>query len=311
MDSHFNRQIHLIEDGKSWSLKELDESGSQIGTLQKPFSGVLEFTSSELRLYNSLAIETPYQYGSAIEKLSITYDREAFENEFNDINEELKNSGEQEKEVSESEAIFGTLHSGVCDDDGQKLTDSISYSMLGTDRKIEDFTIFIKKLDDENGNEYCGLWGGSQYEEIESAIQITIHLAPKRFDRLATIIRLQRADIISITLNSCRGVYSDKDAVFNYEHGDYSIKDIKILASGKYPKVIIPEGCQIEPKRLGYVYSFNLKIIQRNKLNLKQDLRPINVEKLFKNLYEDEELELESFAKNEPDVNALLLAAYS
>jgi len=121
VDSHFNRQIHLSENGRSWSLKELDKSGAQIGNLQVPFLGHIKFTSSELRLYHSLAIQTPYEYRSVIEKYNTNCDREVFENELNRINEKLKNNGERATEVSESEVILGTLHSGICDDDGQEV----------------------------------------------------------------------------------------------------------------------------------------------------------------------------------------------
>ena len=85
---------------------------------------------------------------------------------------------------------------------------------------------------------------------------------------------------------------------------------IKVLAAEKEQDVVTDKGCEIDPPRLGSVGEFSLKFTQRHKLNPKQDLRGINVDKLFEKSYDDEE-GLAAEKKNQDfkgDKDALMLS---
>ena len=60
-----------------------------------------------------------------------------------------------------------------------------------------------------------------------------------------------------------------------------STNSVKILASDREQKVVLPEGHDIAPPRLGAVEEFELTIVQRSNLNPKQNLRPADISKLF------------------------------
>lgn len=62
----------------------------------------------------------------------------------------------KKNKLEDSQVITAVLHPGICDD-GVWLQDSTSFSMLGTNRKIKEFGLFIRKLDDGDSDERCNL----------------------------------------------------------------------------------------------------------------------------------------------------------
>jgi len=286
VDYHLEREIRLSEESQyknlySWSLQEFDADGSKVGSDQVPWDWSLYFTASELRLISSIKFERPY-----------------------------KSDDEEENNViEESEIISAILHPGMCGD-GQSLQDDVSYSMFGTDRRIKDFRMCIEKKID---NESCTLWGcvsytteiDFNYETTDDTVQIYICLSPERFNSLAEIIKMQRADVVQVRLDKVSGLYSEWSP-------SISTNRVKVLARADDQKIVFPEGCDITPPKLGEVGEFSLSITQRNKVNPKQDLRSINIYKLFeKQDGAEKDTWEEEFAGKEPDVNSLLLAQLS
>ncbi len=250
MDYHLEREIRLSEESQhTWSLQEFDKDGSKVGDDRIPWNG-LYFTASELRLISQIKLERPHK----------------------------SNDEEENKVIEESEIISAILHPGVCGD-GQSLQDDVSYTMFGTDRRIKNFGMYIEKIETEDVNERCTLWGcvrytmeiDFNYETTDDTVQILIYLSPERFKSLAEIIKMQRADVVQVRLRKVSGFYSAWSPFIKTER-------VKVLARADNQKIVFPEGCDITPPELGEVGEFSLSITQRNKANPKQDL---NIYKLF------------------------------
>ena len=286
MDSNLERKIRLCEDSEyeslyPWSLQELNKKGEKIGRDQIPWSWSLYFTASEISHNRSI-------------DLGKSYDSE----------------GEEDNEqVKESETISAVLYPGRCYD-GKWLEDDTSYSMFGTERRVKEFDLKIYKLEEGDDNERCSLWGCVSYtadfdfrdETIDDAMVINVWLAPMRFNNLVEVIKAQRADIVRVYLGEVSGFYSEWSPSIKADR-------IKILVSSEDQKIIRPDNCEIVPPRLGEVGKFEFSIIQRNKINPKEDLRSINIDKLFEESgdYEEEDYDQES-SEAQPDVSSLMLA---
>lgn len=286
MDYHLEREIRLSEESKyknlySWSLQEFNEEGEKIGSDQVPWAWSLYFTASELRHHHSIEIDRS-----------------------NESDDEKNNAP-----VEESETIYAILHPGICRD-GKWLEDDTSYSMFGTNRRVKEFGLRIHKLEDDDGKERCSLWGCVSYtteidfrdETTEDIVEIYLWLAPNRFNRIVELIKDRRADIVQIRLGGVSGFYSEWSP-------SISTNNIKILAASEDQKIIFPENCEIVPPRLGDVGEFNISITQRNMINPKQDLRGIDINKLFEEPddYEEEVYEGQEITESQPDKVSLLL----
>ena len=140
-------------------------------------------------------------------------------------------------------------------------------------------------------------------ETTDDVVEIYLSLAPNRFNRLVELIKDRRADIVQIRLGRVSGFYSEWSP-------SISTKNIKILTALEDMKIIFPNNCEITPPRLGDVGEFNISITQRNILNPKQDLRQIDMVKLFEEPdgYEEDVYERQGHAESQPDVTSLLLA---
>ena len=133
-------------------------------------------------------------------------------------------------------------------------------------------------------------------------MELYLWLTPKRFNNLVEVIKAQRADIVRVRLGMVSGFYSEWSPSISTNY-------IKILAPEEDQKIIRPDNCKIAPQRLGEVGKFNLSIIQRNRINPKQDLRSINIDKLFEESddYEEEDYDQEH-SETQPDLSSLMLA---
>lgn len=286
MDCHLDNKIRLNnktehESLYSWCLQEINGEGEQVGRDLIPWKWSFHFTASELRLSQG------FEFG----ELSIFEDDEA--------------EKEEEPKFQDSKMITATLHPGICTD-GKWLEDDSRFSMLGTDRAITDFSLRINAVD-EGEKEYCSVWGCVSYtseidfrdETTPDTIEIYLGLSKERFDRLAGLISNKTVDVMRIGVSRVSGFYSDWSP-------SISTNSVKVLAHGSDQEIDIPEGCEIKPPNLGNVGKFDLTLITRSKLNPKQNLKALNISKLFEDDHEiyEEENEIE-----EPeDVNQLLLA---
>lgn len=261
MDYKLEHKIFLSEETEfmclnSWSIQECDTDGKKIGRAKISWPWSLYFTASDLR----------YEYSIGI----------------------CNYVCDDEEPIQEEEVITGILHSGICRD-GANLAAEAQYSMLGTDRLISHFDLRIHKIGNDS-IERCNLWGSvshtsevdCSYETYDDVVIANIYLLPERFEKIAELIKGRHTDILELILKGVYGFYSEWTP-------SISTDNIKILTDSEDQQV---EGCEdldIKPLRLGDVSEFDLRIIQRNKLNPRQDLRSINIEKLFEDSNDSED----------------------
>lgn len=288
MDYHLDKKIRLNNQTKheslySWCLQEIGDNGEQIGRDLIPWEWSFHFTASELLLNQS------FKFG----ELSIFEDEE---------------EKEEDTTFKDSEVITANLHPGVCDD-GKRLESDPRFSMFGTDRGITDFSLRVNAVYDGK-KEYCKVWGcvsftseiDFRYETTPDTVQIYLGLTKDKFDKLATLISNKTIDVVRVGVSKVSGFYSDWSP-------SISTDNVKVLVRGSEQKIDIPEGCEIEPPKLGDVGEFELTIITRSKLNPKQCFKALNITKLFEEDFEAYEEDEEEVEVEEPeDVKKLLLA---
>jgi hypothetical protein len=284
MDYHLEKEIRLNDKTEheslySWCLQEIGSKGEQVGRDLIPWEWSFHFTASELRLNQGV------EFG----ELSLFDDEEP----------------EQEKKFKDTEIITATLHPGICTD-GKYLEDDPRFSMFGTDRAITEFTLRIYKIDDKD-KESCSMWGGVSYtseidfrDETEpDSIEIHLGLSKERFNNVAHLISNKSVDVVRVGLSRVSGFYSDWSP-------SISTNSVKVLTRGSDHEIKKPDGCDIDPPRLGEVGKFDLTLITRCKLNPKQNLKTLKLSKLFEDDLEtyEEEVAIEE----QEDVTKLLMA---
>jgi hypothetical protein len=257
----------------SWCLEEVGTDGNKTGNDLVPWEWRIYFTASELRL----------RQGFEIDELPDLYDTEG--------ESELA----QKKKFNNTEAITATLHPGICDD-GKWLEGDTRFSMFGTDRVINEFSLNIYMVESEE-DERHSIWGGVSYtsevdygyETLPDTIGVILALSPARFNKLAQLISKKEIDIARISLSRVSGFYSEWSP-------SISTKSVKVLVKGDDQQLIKPDGCEIEPPRLGEIGEMDLMLITRCKLNIKQNLATLNISELFNDEtpYEEEVLTGES-----------------
>lgn len=253
MYCHLEHKICLSETSEhtplySWSLQEFDKNKKKIGPDQIPWFWSLYFTANELDRSYSL---------------------------------KLNKSSEEKKE---EEYIWAKMHSGICRDGEWK--DAVSYSMFGTERETKDFKLRISKIDENEDKKdipKCHIWGCPSYtsevdfihETEDDAVIIFLYLSGKQFNKIDNLIKNGRIDILEIQLSGVSGFYSEWSP---------SIKtnNIKILTNDlNFQKFTRKNKCKIDPPRLGNVSEFNITATQRHKMNLRHDIRIIDIDELF------------------------------
>lgn len=282
MDYHLDKEIRLnnkteYESLYSWCLQEINSEGEQVGRDLIPWRWGLYFTASELRLHQSVKGGT----------MAL-----------------LRDEGpENIEEFRESEIIIANLHPGICDD-GRWLKDDVRYSMLGTDRKIEDFTLRVDKIGKDENKERCGLLGWVSYtaevadfchETTADNVMIHLRLSENKFNKLKEIVNNDTVDILRVMLAGVDGFYSEWSP-------SITTNSIKVLTHDDEHKVVKPDGCDIDPPRLLKVGEFELTLIKRYKLNPKQNLETLNISSLFneslENTEDEPEVEEQSITAN-------------
>jgi hypothetical protein len=249
MEYHFDHRIRLSQESEyknlySWSLQEISDTGEQIGSDQVPWHWSLYFSASELRYNKELSIE---RQGDPEDLLP------------------------SQKGVSSAESISAVLHSGVTDADGFFEREAV-YSMLGTNRQIQKFSLSIRPLETDESNEVCSVWGGVSYtseidfrtETEDDILQISVVVSPERFKEFRDLINHVRPDVFFVRLRWVSGFYSEWSP-------SISTNRIKVLTRGSEHKVEAPEGCEVVPPRLGEVGEFALTAARRNALVLKRE----------------------------------------
>jgi hypothetical protein len=286
MDFHLEKKIRLSNHKEnkglySWCLQEIGDDGDQVGRDLIPWECSFRFTGSELRLNRGLKfVDFP---------------------KFADDEEERK-----ETEFKYNETITINLHPGTCYD-GKRLEDSPRFSMFGTDREITEFSLRITVTDDGQ-KENCRLWGSPsytyendfRYETTADTLQIYLELSKRKFEKLAALISNKAIDVLIVRIGNVSGFYSEWSP-------SISTDKVKVLTRGSEQHIEIPEGCEIDPPKLGDVGEFEFTLLTRSKLNPKQSFTALNISKLFEEEFEaDQEDEMQVEASE--DVNKLLSA---
>jgi hypothetical protein len=277
MEYHLEKQIRLNDKPKldslyPWCLEEIDCIDEKTGTDWIPWIWRLYFSVSELRLNQGFSLD----------------------------HEQDKIQG-----FEESKVITGNLHPGICNE-GKYLQDNPWFSMLGTDREITNFGIRIHAICN-NENDYCNIEGFISYtDEIDyhketepDYIVINLGLSEIKFNQLADLISNKMIDVATINMSRVSGFYSE----WRPSNETYSIK---VLApDSNEQKIIIPEGCKVNPPRLSEVGEFGLYLITRCKINPKQNFETLNISKLFEEeeVFSEEEIQIDEHE----DINKQLL----
>jgi hypothetical protein len=210
----------------SWSIKEFDEKGKQIGGDQIPWDWGLTFEVIELNPAYSLEMK-------------------------GDVSGE-EDSGSQPSEVKEY--LYGKLLPSV------EMRRAGIYSMFGTRRRIDQFGLFIYKTK-EGESEYCRLWGSISYTSDwdfqnvtePDCVQLYVYLAPENFDQLMNLVKLPVATGATIRLSGVAGFYSDWSPSIRTD-------SIKVLANAKDQQLKNPQNLTFDPPALGHVREFQISI---------------------------------------------------
>lgn len=238
MEFHTDHEVRLNDTSEhkslyQWSLQEVSKEGAKIGIEQIPWPWSLYFTAHRLEYSRIIELEKP--------------DDSASDNPL-------------PRSSRETEVIYARLRSGFAKD-GKTLEDEVRFSMFGTRRAVDDFSLRIIRLDSAGGHEKCHVWGCVSYtsevdfsdETVDDMVEISIVLSPERFDRLREMLTTQKVVLAKVKLKGVSGFYSEWSP-------SISTDSVKILTANTDQELTIPEGCAIKPPRLGGVQEFSLTV---------------------------------------------------
>ena len=247
MDSHLDTKAILSTESKfqnlyRWFLREVGDDEPKHQRDQIPWNWTLYFTLKDIRF--SYCIVSGDRYSNSGHNAPI--------------------------EITERRFIEATLL--PFDAHSRLMRKPTSYSMFGTNRIIDNMGLTIYPLE-EGVAEGCSAWGiVSHAIEIDfrdqtftDEIGFILRLKPDQFDRLARMVNEKSIGGGTIRVDGVEGFYSDWSP-------SISTTSVKVLTSyAKDHPVEIPEGCPIEPPRLGKVREFELKIFDARKFEVSLD----------------------------------------
>lgn len=205
----------------------------------------------------------------------------------------------EEINIKDNEAIFATISSGYINEN-KNIENITRFSMLGTDRTIDNFTLRIFCVD-ERDRERCFISGCISYktdwdyiEKTEpDSIEIVLGLSKSRFNHLASLISNRSIDTANLVLGGIDGVYSIPSPLTTTDF-------VKILTSDRDQKIHKPEACEIIPPNLnkGAIDHFNLSLTTLYKYNPKQNASTLYVKNLFDS-HTEQKADLAKFMVNQ------------
>lgn len=241
MDYRLDNKIFLKQESKNkslylWSLQEYDSSDNNIKGPQIPFVHSVCFTATELTRCYSIELQ-------------------------------------KRRELNESsECIVAKLRPGIfCD---SEIIHDVVYSMFGTNRTINEYSLKIYEILENDDKERCYLWGSVGYDveidfektERDDIIEICLELTSDRFRKILEQIESGCIDKLDLYMKGVSGFYSEWSPSINTFY-------IKVLAqSDDMQKIQKNADCSINPSRLGEVADFRLHCLYTHDLNAKQDL---------------------------------------
>ncbi len=274
MKTHLDYKIRYTKEIEynslyEWCLQEIDENGTQNGRDWVPWAWTLHFTSSEIRLVR----------------------RFEYRNHIHDLNE--IESGVKKSEITDEDYIMVTLHPGISEN-GKYLSREVKYSMMGTNRTVRHISLRIHPVENIE-DESCRLWGSVadtieiDFRDIHSpdCLEFYVGVSKDKFEKIANIALTKSADVINFSISAVHGFYSDWSPSITTDL-------IKIIAPDNFKNIEFPINQAAIIPKLGSVGEFSLALMTRHTPDLRQDLRPINIENIFGDEYGlDEEVEQE------------------
>lgn len=273
---HLNRRVLLNEDSKfknlyPWSLQEIDDQRAQIGRDLIPWDWSLAFTATDVAYSEGMTIAP--DFGSSDEEPSIVT------RNWRHIRAKLRPGSPEEWHRYRQ----------------------TSYSMLGTDRTISDFMLFIEPLADGEEQDRCRVWGSVRYtadydfsdETKDDTVVFYLYVQPEAFERYVKTVRAAQVDTALLQVRRVEGFYSAWSP-------DITTNSIKVLTNyEKDHPVEVREGSEIVPPRLGDVGEVSLTFI-----------RKLTLEHPAPEPVDDDWQDIDEFAQTPPD-KALVLAKHS
>lgn len=232
MEYHLTRSLRLDITPKhqslyKWSINEYDADGRNTRQDQVPWSWSLSFTATACVLGDTLEIRSQ--------------------------------RGDSPLEVSQSQALRFTLRAGDSRSDKDPLQRT-TYSMFGTDRTLERFSLLIYPVTDQE-SESCTAWGiVSNTFEVDfrnattpDCLEFIMYVKPETFKKYAARVSDGSVNELVLSVQSVAGFYSDWSPSISTGH-------IKILTDGSEQHIALPDGIQFDPPRLGMVGEARLYI---------------------------------------------------
>jgi hypothetical protein len=234
-----------------WCLNEIDSSGAKDGRDLIPFFWSLFFTGSSLKLVSEVSKGK----------------------EYNDKDEEISTTI-----IRNKNAIVGVFHSGLVRDGHFliKLKDQVRFSMMGTDREIQEFLVCISESSD--GNEDCNIYGIPSYDyEVDFRndtqsdwLQLDITLTSDKFAKIAEVVRAKKVDSATLRISRASGFYSGWSPSISPDY-------IKVLTSSH--TILDRDASQVDLPLVGKVGEFSLTLRTVNNLDVKPDSQKFDFEK--------------------------------
>jgi len=285
MEYHLEKKITYTEHSGlyEWCLNELNTNGEKDGRDLIPFRWSLYFTGSSLKLVSQVSKDQ----------------------EYNDKNEEISTTI-----IRNKKAIVGVFHSGLVRDGPFliKLKDKVSFSMMGTNRKIEDFSVYI--VESSDGNEQCQIFGIPSLDwEVDFVrhtepdfLQLHISLATDKFAKIAEAVQAKQIESATLRIGGVSGFYSGWSPSITPSF-------IKVLTDSHK---IEGHDDSFKIPLVGKVDSFNLALMTVNELNVKPDSQKFDFEKAleepeFVSEYFDKAIEQAELLKDDSQSRAVMV----
>ena len=234
MKHHLDHGVRFSEEiqNKSrykWSLQEITSEGAAKGRHQIPWPWNLWFNATEI--------------------------------EYRKIVEVNKDGGAEAG--AQNEMIRATLRAAPKSHFSVR---PVRYSMLGTDRYVEEFSLRVFRLEHEEAPENCRVMGGVSYtsdfdfqnQTQDDYIEIEVSLHAKNFDELCSLAKTGGSnDKLTLSLKGVPGFYSEWSS-------SVTTDDIKILTGHDDEQILVGVNAgTIQPPRLGTVREFSLMYDRR------------------------------------------------
>ena len=218
----------------SWAINEVKEDGSVIDRDQIPWVWTLYFSALSCEVRSRIEIER---------------------------NRSLENGTDDLPRVEADQFIRMTLRP-------EGRWGGVKFSMFGTKRVIQDFTLEVRAAKESEETEGCEAWGIISYtseidfidETQEDCIGFYFCVKSDVFTSCVDLINRNAVDEISFSVGGVDGFYSNWSP-------SISTDSVKVLLRDDEHKLDLPPDIQRDPPRLGQVRKARLLFRRRLELN--------------------------------------------